>query len=223
MRAIAAEPARKVGAANAGRDRQHQRAPRRCTAIADARPRASAAASRRRRRCPPPRQRPPSASRASSTPGKPRRQPLALCRRAARRRGYRRRGVPRAMQAADDRGRHVAAADECRCVIDQPPASSRAPKIARADAHFGRALGDRELEIRRHAHRQRVDGEPGLPRTRRSMPAAAGTARAAARRRSVGSGMPMMPRRRKFGSVATYRASSSAAAGRDAAASSPRR
>ena len=61
-------------------------------------------------------------------------------------------------QPADERGGHVAAAEE-----GDPHAASfsffRCAEYRGADAHHGRALGERQLEVVGHAHRQRVEAE----------------------------------------------------------------
>ena len=100
-------------------------------------------------------------------------------------------------------GRHVAAADECddhhrsaswrvrsrataeRCMRRRSASAAPDPRAEdrRADAHHRRALGDRRLEVGRHAHRQRVDREPAARQRVGAIAPARGTARAAARRR----------------------------------------
>ena len=80
-----------------------------------------------------------------------------------------------------------------------------------ADAHHRRSLGDRRLHVGRHAHRERVDRKP-LAAARRPARAAAQRRRAAAPGR-LPSGIAISPRSFRFGSAATWRASSGSSAG----------
>ena len=102
----------------------------------------------------------------------------------------------------------------CHVVVRHSPRARRSP-CRRAPR---RAFRDRRLEIGRHAHRQRVDGEARVAARARSTRAARGTARAAASTSAVGSGdaheaAQAQARQRRD----TSRASATRLVGRDAA------
>ena len=99
-----------------------------------------------------------------------------------------------------------------RSTAARPP--SRAPEDRGADAHHRRALGDRGLEVVGHAHGERVERRARRARARLQVAAqdCERAARASARRRWR-LAMPMRPRSRRPGSVATARASASASPG----------
>ena len=143
-----------------------------------------------RRPRPPRRKRRRHARRPESAP-----RAVALRRRSARPHGFAARRA-RAPHAADERGRHVAAADERRCSLRGPVAFVARAEDRAFPTRTCRALGDRRLEVGGHAHRQRVDGKAGrsarveafaqapelrpLPRRRRRSARQCPSARAAA-------------------------------------------
>ena len=117
--------------------------------------------------------------------------------------------------AADEGGGHVAAAEEgdlhgWTCVGwggTRGRASgrrgrvgavrARSPKIAGAHAHDARALGDRRLEVVRHAHRQGVERESRRRAAASWSPHQHGEGARSAASSALGSGMHMRPRRRR--------------------------